>query len=55
MMAFQKHISTGNEFGKKATMLHSFGQKISHNNRMNDIHNQNDEQKEKVKNTIEKR
>ena len=54
MFAFQKHISTGNDFAKKASILHSFGTKISHYNRINDNH-QNDEPKEKVKNTIEKK
>ena len=53
MMAFQKHISTGNEFAKKASILHSFGTKISHHNRMNDIHHE--EPKEKPKQTIEKK
>ena len=54
MMAFQKHISTGNEFAKKASILHSFGQKISHN-RYNDLNHQNDEPKEKPRQTIEKK
>ena len=53
MMAFQKHQQTGNDFAKKASILHSFGTKISHNNRMNDIHHE--EPKEKPKQTIEKK
>ena len=54
MMAFTKNSLNNNYFGKKAVEMHSFGQKISHN-RYNDSNHQNDEPKEKPKQTIEKK
>ena len=55
MMAFQKHISTANEFGKKASMLHSFGTKISHYRHGMESHQNNEGETQKQKQTIEKR
>ena len=52
MTPFTKHISTGLDFGKKAIEIHSFATKMSHFR--SDHHHQN-EPKEKVKQTIEKR